>query len=153
YLGSGQGRPDVFQMTLVRRRHVIYVQGYDPRGWAEYFRLFRREYKKFCELYRLTGKLGERTKDTARHATAWSLSTGNDSWTVETTYEFLRWEDVIRRDFARSPWWAIWYFLRSFCRGILNGAFFRILHAHWRFGIFLLYPFFVLIALICMAAA
>jgi hypothetical protein len=28
----------------VRRRHVIYVQGYDPRGLAFYFRLFRSDY-------------------------------------------------------------------------------------------------------------
>ena len=37
----------------VKRRLVIYVQGYDPRGLAEYYRMFRREYRRTCDLYGL----------------------------------------------------------------------------------------------------
>ena len=44
----------------VHRRLVIYVQGYDPRGLAEYYRMFRREFRRTCELYGLTGKIGAR---------------------------------------------------------------------------------------------
>ena len=52
-------------MTVqVRRRLIIYVQGYDPRGLAEYFRMFRREYRRTCELYGLTGKIGARARTT-----------------------------------------------------------------------------------------
>ena len=35
----------------VKNRHVIYVQGYDPRGLAQYYRMFRTELRKFEKLY------------------------------------------------------------------------------------------------------
>ena len=35
----------------VRRRLAIHVQGYDPRGLAEYYRMFRREFRRTCDLY------------------------------------------------------------------------------------------------------
>ena len=42
----------------IRRRHVIYVQGYDPRGLAQYYRLFRTELRKATALYGLQAKVG-----------------------------------------------------------------------------------------------
>ena len=38
----------------VRRRLVVYVQGYDPRGLPEYYRMFRQEFRKTLALYGLT---------------------------------------------------------------------------------------------------
>lgn len=125
----------------VRRRLVIYVQGYDPRGLAEYYRMFRREYRRTCELYGLTGKIG-RIED-ARDAffNTWDMTTSGDGWQVETRFQFLRWEDVIRKDFARAPWWKIVHMYRTYGLAVLNGVALRILRAHWRFGLFMLYPF------------
>ena len=37
----------------VQHRHIIYVQGYDPRGLAQYYRMFRTELRKFGRLYQL----------------------------------------------------------------------------------------------------
>ena len=42
----------------VEHRHVIYVQGYDPRGLAQYYRMFRTELRKFGRLYGLTTAVG-----------------------------------------------------------------------------------------------
>jgi hypothetical protein len=124
----------------VRRRLIIYVQGYDPRGLAEYYRMFRREYRRACELYGLTGRVGGAVNDPSRFITTWEMTTQGSDWTVDTTYEFLRWEDIIRRDFARPAWWKILHMYRTFGSTLLNGVLFRILRAHWRFGLFSLYP-------------
>ena len=35
----------------VKHRHIIYIQGYDPRGLAQYYRMFRTELRKFARLY------------------------------------------------------------------------------------------------------
>jgi hypothetical protein len=139
-------------MTSVRRRHVIYVQGYDPRGYAEYFRLFRTEYQKFCKLYDLDGNIGNRSETPDRFTTAWPVTTEGQDWRVETTYEFLRWEDIIRKDFQRPAWWAILFALRTLIFSIFDGSYLRTLHAHWRFGFFLAYPVFVLSGLILLSA-
>ena len=140
-------------MTLVRRRHVIYVQGYDPRGFAEYYRLFRTEYRKSCKLYDLDGNIGDRSESSDRFSTTWPVVTEGHGWRVETTYEFLRWEDIIRRDFMRPEWWAIQFSVRKFIRVVFDGTYPRIVRAHWRFGLFLAYPFAVLLAWILVSAA
>lgn len=132
-------------MTLVRRRHVIYVQGYDPRGLAEYSRMFRSEYQKFCKLYALDGKIGTRSETPDRFSTEWPVTTAADGWRVETTYEFLRWEDIIRRDFKRPAWWAILQGLKSLIICIFDLTLPRIMRAHWRFGLFLIYPIVVVL--------
>ncbi len=124
----------------VKRRLVIYVQGYDPRGLAEYYRMFRREYRRTCELYGLSGTIGRAENDPKRHITTWDATTSGDGWQVATRYMFLRWEDIIRKDFARPAWWKIVHMYRSFLPSILSGVVPRMLKAHWRFGLFLLYP-------------
>jgi pimeloyl-ACP methyl ester carboxylesterase len=128
------------RFVQVKRRLVIYVQGYDPRGLAEYYRMFRREYRRTCDLYGLTGKIGRADNDPARFITTWDATTRGDNWQVETRYMFLRWEDIIRRDFARPLWWKIVHMYRTFIPSIVNGVIPRIYTAHWRFGLFTLYP-------------
>lgn len=142
----------------VKRRHVIYVQGYDPRGLPEYYRTFRGEYRRTCELYGLKGDVGRPSEESERFATTWDLKTRGNGWQVETTYEFLRWEHIIRKDFTRPAWWKLINAFGSFLRSLVNGLFFRILRAHWRFGMFLAYPIvlmliFAFISLLLGAAA
>ncbi|MGC1466669.1 MAG: hypothetical protein WA792_13145 [Pseudolabrys sp.] len=124
----------------VRKRLIIYVQGYDPRGLPEYYRMFRRDYRKSCALYDIKGKISPPVNDPDRFITEWSMNTQGDDWQADTTYKFLRWEDIIRSDFARPIWWKILQMYRAFGATLLNGATLGILRAHWRFGLFVLYP-------------
>ncbi|MBI3703220.1 MAG: alpha/beta hydrolase [Rhizobiales bacterium] len=125
----------------VHRRLIVYVQGYDPRGLHEYYPMFRREWRRTCELYGLTGTIGRPQDDPRHFTTSWDIATNGDGWQVETRYLFLRWEDIIRRDFARPVWWKILHMYLNMGALLANGVAFRILRAHWRFGCFLLYPF------------
>lgn len=137
----------------IRRRTVIYVQGYDPRGIAEYYRMFRREFRRTCELYGLTGTISGAQHDPKRFITAWDVTTQGGGWQVETRYQFLRWEDIIRQDFARPAWWKIAHMYAATIRALLNGVIVRILKAHWRFGLFTLYtPLLMTLWLACGAA-
>lgn len=136
----------------VRRRLVVYVQGYDPRGLPEYYRMFRREYRRSCELYGLTGTIGRIENDPERFTTFWNATTSGDGWQVETRYQFLRWEDIIRKDFARPAWWKVVHMYRSFGLAIFNGVFFRILRAHWRFGLFTIYPLLLMTSWLLLGA-
>ena len=135
----------------VCRRHVIYMQGYDPRGLAVYYRMFRREYGRYCELYGLEGHIGGHTNVPGRFSTSWNVLTRGPGWEVETTYEFLRWEDLIRRDFARPVWWTIWHALRVLALFTFDGTLGRFARASWRFGLFVVYPYLVLLALVLAA--
>ncbi len=87
-------------MSVIRRL-IIYVQGYDPRGLAEYYRTCRREYRRTCELFSLSWQVGGAENDPERFVTTWDATTSGENWQVTTRYMFLRWEDIIRKDFAR----------------------------------------------------
>jgi hypothetical protein len=131
---------------VIRRRHVIYVQGYDPRGHAEYYRMFRGEYQNFLRLYGLSGRLERSGDGSDPLSSEWTVETEGRGWQVRTTYEFLRWEDIIRRDFQRPIWWVAPKAVAMIVRSLFNGVYVRIARAHWRFGLFIAYPF-VLLAL------
>ena len=124
----------------VRRRLVVYVQGYDPRGLPEYYRMFRQEFRKTLALYGLTGSVGKPANDPERFVTTWHADMHGAGWDVDTTYMFLRWEDIIRRDFARPSWWKVPAMYLAMLHTIAQGMVWRILQAHWRFGLFIIYP-------------
>jgi pimeloyl-ACP methyl ester carboxylesterase len=124
----------------VRRRLIIYVQGYDPRGLAGYYRMFRSEYRRTCELYGLAGDVGRPEDSPDAHAATWDVTTNGNGWAVETRYVFLRWEDIIRKDFARPAWLKIIKMFIAMVRSILNDVVPRCFMAHWRFGFFIIYP-------------
>jgi hypothetical protein len=124
----------------VRRRLVVYVQGYDPRGLPEYYRMFRQEYRKTLALYGLTGTVGKPASDPERFVTTWRAETHGPGWDVDTTYTFLRWEDIIRRDFARPAWWKVSTMYFAMLLTIAEGMVYRTMRAHWRFGLFIIYP-------------
>src|ERR1700682_3048681 len=102
--------------------------------------MFRREFRRTCELYGLTGKISGVQDDPRRFTAAWDMTTDGDGWQVDTRYLFLRWEDIIRKDFARPAWWKIMHLYRAFAIGMGNGVGIRFIRAHWRFGLFLFYP-------------
>jgi len=136
----------------VRRRLVIYVQGYDPRGLPEYYRMFRQEFRKTLALYGLTGSVGKPKSERDRFVTTWHADMHGPGWDVDTTYMFLRWEDIIRRDFARPAWWKVPAMYLAMLYSIADGMVWRTLKAHWRFGFFILYPM-VLVTLWALAGA
>jgi hypothetical protein len=140
------------ETALVRRRHVIYVPGYDPRGLAEYYRMFRTQFAHFLPLYGLKGTIARPRQQEGRFATTWEIDTEGPGWRVNTVYEFLRWEDIIRRDFARPLWWKVAHELGSFARLVGSGVFGKFIRAHWRFAGFVLYPPLVFVALLLTAA-
>jgi pimeloyl-ACP methyl ester carboxylesterase len=124
----------------VTNRHVIYVQGYDPRGLAQYYRLFRTELRKFDALYGVSSRIGRPKHVSEGEIASWSIETGAGDWQTHTTYDFLRFEDFIQRDMAMPIWrivaTAVWIYLRL----IVHGTVFRFMAANWRFLAFITYP-------------
>jgi pimeloyl-ACP methyl ester carboxylesterase len=125
------------QRVQVKRRRVIYVPGYDPRGLPEYFRMFRTELQKFRSLYNVDSTLSK--LDRSDRQPIWTIHTAADGWKVETHYHFLRWEDIIQGDFARPAWWKILHLFRVMAIWLVDGTLLRITRASWRCTCFILY--------------
>src|SRR5258708_23456638 len=104
------------QYVRVQHRHIIYIQGYDPRGLAQYYRMFRTELRKFSRLYQLTATLGRPQAAPDGEIASWTIETKADDWQTRTSYDFLRFEDFIQRDLAQPIWrtvlQAVWIHLR-----------------------------------------
>ena len=129
----------------VQERHIIYVQGYDPRGLAQYYRMFRTELRKFGRLYQVNTTLGRPQSRSDDEITSWTIATEAEGWKTRTTYDFLRFEDFIQRDLASPIWRTVLRAVFFYWRLVFNGTMGRFTRANWRFATFITYPHFILL--------
>jgi hypothetical protein len=128
----------------VQHRHIIYVQGYDPRGLAQYYRMFRTELRKFGRLYQLSATISRPQAAPDGETASWTIETKADDWQTRTSYDFLRWEDLIQRDLAAPIWSTVFKAMWIYWRLVFGGTIARFWKAHWRFATFISYPHFLL---------
>jgi hypothetical protein len=123
---------------VIRRRHVFYVEGYDPQGPIGYYDIFRRSWKRFRTVWHCQGELGELALDSDLIA-HWDVKASAPNWQVETRYEFLRLERIIGANMADPIWrWLPRAFIWVF-DDLFTGTTARIFQASWRFGLHLAY--------------
>ena len=120
----------------VKRRHVFFLSGFDPKGAAHYHRLYR-------EQAALQGAVtGTAYKVSARK----TLGNGNAVWTVcsggtETVYEYVRWDDVVRAHWPRGAWQVLMSALQVYALVLLEaGALRKIWRVANRTLVALFYP-------------
>jgi hypothetical protein len=128
----------------VQHRHIIYVQGYDPRGLAQYYRMFRTELRKFGRLYQLAATVSRPQVAANGETASWTIETKAGDWQTRTSYDFLRWEDLIQRDLAAPIWRTVFHAAWIYWRLVFGGTIARFWQAHWRFATFISYPHFLL---------
>src|SRR6188472_3195517 len=109
---------------MVKRRCVFYLAGYDAIG-VGWYRLFRRELRTFSSTWNVTTALSDLAPGAADGNPAWSVTTTAPNWSVETTYEPLLWDDIVRSDFARPMWRRLPLSFRVLLEIVGSGAFFR----------------------------
>jgi hypothetical protein len=137
----------------VQHRHIIYVQGYDPRGLAQYYRMFRTELRKFSRLYELDATISRPEVAPDGETASWTIETKAADWQTRTAYDFLRWEDLIQRDLAAPIWGTVFQAIWIYWRLVFSGTIARFWKAHWRFATFITYPHLMLLAeALCVAA-
>ena len=128
-----------------QHRHIIYIQGYDPRGLAQYYRLFRTELQKFSRLYDATATLGRPRATCGGEIASWHIETKTSEWQTRTDYDFLRFEDLIQQDLAQPIWRTVWLAVRIYWQLVFAGTIARFWRANWRFAIFITYPHLLLL--------
>jgi hypothetical protein len=122
---------------VIRRRHVFYVEGYDPRGAEGYHRLFARELARFTKTWGIEASLSDLVVDSDDIA-HWTVATNAPDWQTSTRYEFVRFEHVVaaaaRRPMVRQTARTLhWMF-----DDLTSGALWRTVRAAWRFALHLM---------------
>ena len=129
----------------VLNRHIIYVQGYDPRGLAQYYRMFRTELRKFGRLYELVANIGRPQVAADGEIASWTIETTAPDWQTRTRYDFLRFEDFIQHDLAAPIWHTVFHAVWIYWRLVFSGTIARFWKANWRFATFITYPHLMLL--------
>jgi hypothetical protein len=122
----------------VQHRHIIYIQGYDPRGLAQYYRSSDRTAQ-------VTGFASSRPPSAGQVAAddeiaSWTIDTKAEDWQTRTAYDFLRFEDFIQQDLASPIWRTVFSAVWIYWRLVFAGTIARFGSANWRFATFITYP-------------
>ena len=137
----------------VQHRHIIYIQGYDPRGLAQYYRMFRTELRKFGRLYQLQATISRPKVAADDEIASWTIDTKAEDWQTRTAYDFLRFEDFIQQDLASPIWRTVFSAVWIYWRLVFAGTIARFGKANWRFATFITYPHLMLLLEAACAAA
>ena len=120
--------------TVIRRRHVIYVEGYDPQGAEGYHGLFSYSFKRFLKNWPIQSNVGDLQIDSDDFA-HWDIAAAGPNWRVLTRYEFLRQEQMIRANMAQPMWRQVPRALGWMLNYLYTGTLFRIYRASHQYGL------------------
>lgn len=135
------------QHSPVNKRHVLYFSGFDPRGPAYYRRLYRTESVTQATVNGMPIEIDKGDKSSPLSA-AWKMRTQCDGATVETSYEFMRWDDVIRHHWPRNDLILMLRYLRALWFYLTTGVLRSIRRQSiWMF-IAAVYPAFLMLAVL-----
>ncbi len=137
----------------VRRRHVVYLPGYDPESNKRYRALFARELSRYAKRF----DLGSRTVTRAetRHdglVQTWTVEAGQPGTETRTTYDVLLWDDLVRADFQRPLLASMALLTAGILHTFATGKLFRLYALNWKYGNVILYPFGMTVILAALAA-
>ncbi len=120
--------------ALIRRRHVLYVEGYDPQGAEGYHNLFSRSFRRFLKNWPLQTAIGDLKIDSEDLA-HWTVDAAGPNWQVATRYDFLRQEQMIRANMAEPMWRQVPRALGWALNYLFTGTLFRAYRASHQYGI------------------
>lgn len=128
----------------VRRRHVFFLSGFDPKGASYYHTLFKTQAQKQTAVNGMNINLGPRLR----------ASNGNSIWVVdavapdakrcETSYEFCRWDDIVRRHWPRNTWRLMLDLVSAYALMLSSGEVATVWHLSRKTLVGLFYPLAVL---------
>ena len=138
---------------VVRRRHVFYIPGYDPRGPRTYFLLFKRELARWAERNGVRAALTRIKGEEEPGLSSWRLVSEGPDHAVETTIDFLSWDDLAEREFRASYARRFVGALEVLGYSIGSGSFAAMARWNWKFGLFAAYPWVMALGYALVAAA
>ena len=130
------------QHSIINKRHVLYFSGFDPRGPAYYRQLYRAESAKQAAINDMPIEIGK-SEHSSQSSISWKMRTQLDGAAVETHYEFMRWDDVIRNHWPRNDLVLMLHHCRALWHYLITGVLGKIRkESGWTF-IALIYPAFL----------
>lgn len=125
---------------MISRRHVFHLGGYDPVAPETLFARFRRSLSSFQKNWNVTTTASDLTTKSDVSAT-WHAEASGANWKTQTTFEILRWDDLILQDFQRDDLSRLGHAALTLLDFIVTGTLVRYLRSSWRYTAFFLFPY------------
>ncbi|MEP6956534.1 MAG: lipase [Chthoniobacterales bacterium] len=130
----------------IKKRAVFFIGGYEPKTPAEFFTRLRREIGRFEQIWRAQAAISELVLSEDGTIASVNIETeAAGKWSVQTAFHFLVLDGIVQKD-AALPWpQRLLNYLRAFADFVSGGVLFRMLRQSWRFSLYFLYPFGVMV--------
>ena len=130
----------------VKRRQVIHIGGFDPVDPDRLNHRMVGGLAKFAALWSIEAQADAPEISADGRVMNWHVKASGPNWTTVTDFTLLRWDDLIEPYATKTRWRKIVEGSAAILRFTLNGTVFRYFSANGRYGMFVLYPFFLMVA-------
>ncbi len=127
------------------------IGGYEPKSADAFFKRTNREYRRFGDTWKLQTEIGPLKISTNGHIATVNLETRDTDWQVKTEFNFLVYNELVLKDFARPLPVRLLRYFTTFFDYVLTGTAFSFFRTNWRFALYFLYPA-IMIALFILAS-
>jgi hypothetical protein len=124
---------------------VIHVGGFDPVDPDRLNHYIVGGLEKTAALWNIEAQADAPEISSDGRIMTWRVKTGGPNWTTVTDFTQLRWDDLIAVYGAKSRWRKLIEGSSAILHFALNGTVFRYFSANGRYGMFVLYPFFLVL--------
>jgi hypothetical protein len=133
-------------MTTVRRRCVFYVSGFDPKGASFYHALYMEQALLQSALNGTKLDVGPRQRLPGGNS-FWDVKSATAQGPVETHYEFMRWDDVVRAHWPKNELQLWWKIVTTTLLYLRTGALLKMFQLSWPIALAAFMPFMLLCGL------
>jgi len=140
-----------FSRSPVTKRQVFHIGGFDPVDPGRLDHRLTSGLAKLAALWGIAAKAGDPEISTDGRVMSWRVEAGGPNWTTVTDFTLLRWDDLIAAYVGKSRWRKILEGYAAILHFTMNGTVLRYFAANGRYGLFVLYPFFLIIGFVLAA--
>ncbi|MCJ8238956.1 lipase [Peteryoungia algae] len=137
----------------VSRRAVFLVGGYERNDAAGFFRRIGREMDRFCKCWSVEATLEKPVEHAQVSVTTAAVDYRGPDGACRSEISFLSFDDIVKHDGARPFVVRLLAYLVAFFDYVLSGTMFRFFATNWRFALYFLYPFVMLLVFAWLATA
>jgi hypothetical protein len=122
---------------------VIHIGGFDPVDSDRLNHRMAGGVAKFAALWNFEAHADAPEISADGRVMNWRVKASGPNWTTVTDFTLLRWDNLIDAYVAKSRWRKLVEGSAAILHFTLNGTVFRYFSANGRYGMFVLYPFFL----------
>ncbi len=130
----------------ISKRAVYFIGGYDPKPAEAFFDRLGREIARFDKNWGVTTAISPIEVVSGGEAARATIRTEAGDWRTETDFNFFVLDKIVLGDFSKPLPLRLWKYLVMFGDYVATGTLFKLFAASWRFGLYMLYPFLMLLA-------